>query len=85
MTSWQNIPRGNSAWVSELRLGGALKLSLVWRHVRDRDSWVLHCAPWFDTTRVGPDTLPLEEAQNLALAKVREKIDSINAALCELS
>lgn len=89
MTEWvdqTSYARGDkeripSVWV--LRLTRNVKISVVRSHIYDRENWVLHCDPWFDTFSLKlPSTVEnRDEAMSRATALVREKITELADAM----
>ena len=70
-----------SVWT--LQLTRHVKISVVRLHIYDRENWVMHCAPWFDTYSLKlPSTVEnRDEAMSRATALVREKIEELASAM----
>jgi hypothetical protein len=47
------------------------------------DSWIMHCAPWYDTKEIGPSSNSVEWAQAFALDLVRMVVAKIQTALAK--
>jgi hypothetical protein len=71
--------RSNGPRIWSVKVAG-LRISVVKGHIYYRSSWVMHCAPWFDTHEIGPDTLTAEQAQGEALRLVGDKLESLYIA-----
>ena len=70
-----------SVWV--LQLTREVRVSVVRSHIYDRENWVLHCQPWFDTFSLRlPSTVEnRDEAMSRATALVLEKINALANAM----
>jgi hypothetical protein len=55
---------------------GGLHITVTSGHIAYRGTgmWVMHCRPWFDTHQL-PGVKTAEEAQEAALALVRQKVE----------
>lgn len=72
-------PRIATAWA--LKPCADLRISVTCGHIYYPGKWVMHCEPWFDTHPLGDDIVHASQAQEKALALVREKVAKIAAAL----
>ena len=70
-----------SVWT--LQLTRHVRISVVRTHISDKENWVMHCAPWFDTYSLKlPSTLEnRDEAMSRATALVRAKVEELAAAM----
>jgi hypothetical protein len=70
-----------SSWV--LKLTRDVHICVVRSHIYDRENWVMHCKPWFDTFSLNlPSTVEnRDEAMSRAVALVREKIDEVTSVI----
>lgn len=90
---WQDITsysRGQadripSTW--QLRLTRDVVITITRGHIYDRDNWVMHCRPWFDTWSLQLPSTPenRDEAMAQAVALVRGQINEVVAALREIN
>lgn len=77
-------PRKPRSW--RLRVTRDVHIVVVSEHIYYKGEWVVSCAPWFETTRIGLMATPdnSSEAQRLALAMVRKKVNELYAALMSI-
>lgn len=89
MIEWKDVTgysqgdkeRRPTAWRAVIASG--FSISVVSSHIYHKGKWVVHCAPWFDTTPI-PGSIEewnKDAAQQEALRMVREKLAPIYKAL----
>lgn len=82
-TSYSRDDRERIPSVWQLQLTHELYITVVRKHRHNPGSWVMHCAPWFDTHSL--DLMPIpenrDEAMARALSKVRTKIEELSTIM----
>ena len=71
----------------ELKLSRDVRIAITRGHIYDRENWVMHCSPWFDTHSLQlPSTVEnLDEAQAKAIALVRDRFTELAIRLREVN
>ncbi len=87
ITSYSRDDRERIPSTWELRLTREVRIVVTRGHIYDRENWVMHCAPWFDTHSLKlPSTVDnRDEAMARATALVRDKFAALAAALREVN
>jgi hypothetical protein len=83
VTSFSRDDKDRIPSVWTLQLTRHVRISVVRSHVYDKENWVMHCAPWFDTYSLKlPSTVEnRDEAMSRATALVRAKVEELAAAM----
>lgn len=71
----------------ELALTQDVRIVITRSHVHDKQNWVMHCRPWFDTYSLKlPSTVEnRDEAMAAATALVRDRIAELAAKIREVN
>lgn len=82
-TSYSRDDRERIPSIWQLQLTRDIRISVVRKHIHNPDSWVMHCAPWFDTQSLGlpPTVENRDEAMARAVTLVRAEIDELSTIM----
>lgn len=83
VTSYSRDQKDRTPDSWQLRLTRDVVITITRSHIYDRENWVMHCRPWFDTFSLQLPSTPenRDEAMAQAVALVRDKISTLAAAL----
>lgn len=82
-TSYGRYDKERIPSVWHLQLTRDIRISVVRTHIYNRESWVMHCAPWFDTHSLDLPSIVenRDEAMARALSMVRGKVLELSAIM----